>query len=62
MVDPLDEEALCQAMLRITEEVELRSELGRRGVERAAEFSWEKCADETAKVYHGAAGERLRMA
>jgi len=59
MVDPLDEEALCQAMLRITEEVEVRSELGRKGVERAAEFSWEKCAEETAKVYHAAARDRF---
>lgn len=59
MVDPRDEEALCQAMLTITQEVGLRSELGRRGLERAAEFSWQKCAEETARVYHAAARHRL---
>jgi glycosyltransferase involved in cell wall biosynthesis len=59
MVDPRDEEELCQAMLRIGREVGLRSELGRRGVDRAAKFSWEKCAEETVKVYHAAAGDRF---
>ena len=59
MVDPRDEEDLCQAMLRIAREVGLRSELGRRGVDRAAKFSWEKCAEETVKVYHAAAGDRF---
>jgi alpha-1,3-rhamnosyl/mannosyltransferase len=50
-VDALDEEALTEAMLRVIEEDELRAQLSRSGLERAATFSWQKCAQETAAVY-----------
>ncbi len=43
LINPNDEEALCQAMLRITTD----------------EFSWEKCAEQTARVYHAAARDRF---
>jgi hypothetical protein len=45
---------------RIAEDQELRLELGRRGVKRAAKFSWARCAEETARVYHAAAEEHSR--
>ena len=61
VVDPTDADELCEAMLTVVEDDEVRQELGRRGLKRAAEFSWERCAEETARVYHAAAGERLRM-
>jgi len=56
MVDPDDEEALCQAMLEVLTDEHLRRTLIAKGLERAKEFSWHKCAEETAKVYHLAAG------
>lgn len=61
MVDPLDEEALCQAMLDVLTDESLRRALICRGLERAKKFSWEKCAEETARVYHAAAEEHSRM-
>lgn len=58
LVDPTDADALCAAMLKMIEDAGLREELGRRGLERAAGFSWERCAAQTAEVYRVAAGER----
>jgi glycosyltransferase involved in cell wall biosynthesis len=58
LVDPQDEDELCQAMLRIAEDSELRSQLRRKGLKRVAEFSWKRCAQETARAYHAAASER----
>jgi glycosyltransferase involved in cell wall biosynthesis len=57
MVDPHDEDALSQAMLDVLNNGRLRQELNRRGTKRAAEFSWEKCADETIRVYEAAVAE-----
>jgi glycosyltransferase involved in cell wall biosynthesis len=37
----------------------LRRTLISKGLERAKEFSWQKCAEETAKVYHIAAERDL---
>jgi glycosyltransferase involved in cell wall biosynthesis len=34
----------------------LRVELRSKGLKRAAEFTWERCADQTAKVYEYAKG------
>jgi glycosyltransferase involved in cell wall biosynthesis len=56
MVDPQDEEALAQAMLDVMNDECLRRTLISKGLERAKEFSWQKCAAETAKVYYLAAG------
>jgi glycosyltransferase involved in cell wall biosynthesis len=58
LVDPTDPDELCDAMSRILSEHSLREELRKRGLKRAAEFSWTKCADLTAGVYHLAADGR----
>lgn len=58
LVDPTDADALCGAMLRVAGDAGLRAELGRKGLERAAEFSWARCAAQTADVYRVAAGAR----
>ena len=51
LVDPKDEDSLCQAMLDILNNAALGQELSRKGLERAAQFSWAKCAADTLQVY-----------
>jgi glycosyltransferase involved in cell wall biosynthesis len=50
LIDPFDTAAIAGGMRRLLEEPELRSELRERGLERAAQFSWERCARETRQV------------
>ncbi len=50
LVDPLDSEALREALERILEDEGLREQLRARGLERARTFSWERCAWETLAV------------
>ncbi len=54
LVDPLDKEEICQAMLSLLENRELRSRLVGKGLERAAQFSWRRCAQQTAAGYRKA--------
>lgn len=51
LVDPEDTEAIASALLCLTQDESLRSELSRKGLARAAEFSWEKAVEETWAVY-----------
>ncbi len=55
-VDPTAVEALAEAMQRVLSDAGLRGDLRRRGLERAAGFSWERCARETVQVYHRVLG------
>lgn len=55
MIDPTDEDALCQAMLNLINDGALRAELSQKGLERAKQFSWAKCAETTVEVYRIAA-------
>ena len=52
LVDPTDSDALCDAMSTILSDQVLRAELSRKGLQRASQFSWKRCADVTADVYH----------
>jgi glycosyltransferase involved in cell wall biosynthesis len=56
MVDPERPEELADAMGRIIEESELRAGLRARGLLRAAEFSWKRCAGETLEIYRSLKG------
>jgi glycosyltransferase involved in cell wall biosynthesis len=58
MINPTDEDALCQAILTIIQDSQLRKTLSEKGRERAQQFSWAKCAEETVKVYQIAANCR----
>lgn len=58
LVDPEDAGSIAEAMIRIVEERALRGELRARGLERAAEFTWERCAREHIELY----GEALTAA
>jgi glycosyltransferase involved in cell wall biosynthesis len=50
LVDPLDVDAIADAMYRLVTDADLRAELTRRGQENIKRFSWEKCARETLAV------------
>jgi glycosyltransferase involved in cell wall biosynthesis len=50
-VDARDADALAEAMRRIAHDASLRAQLGAKGVERAREFTWKRCAEETRKAY-----------
>jgi glycosyltransferase involved in cell wall biosynthesis len=54
LVDPLSVRELTQAMARLAEDAAVRSELSRRGLARAAEFSWKKTAELTLDAYREA--------
>ncbi len=49
--DPRSTTELTEAMARALADAALRAELRRRGLARAAEFTWERTAHETIKVY-----------
>ena len=51
VVNPLDEEAIGEAMVTLARDDAKRAELARRGLQRAHEFSWERAARETLDVY-----------
>ncbi len=54
LVDPLDTDAIADGLRRLADDSELRSELGRRGMARAADFTWERSARETLAVLRAA--------
>lgn len=51
MVDPIDEDALCQSMIDIAKDSELRNSFSAKGIQRAKLFSWGKCVEETINAY-----------
>lgn len=51
LIDPLEVEAIAAGLMRLLNDSELRAELQGHGLCRAAEFSWERAAAETVKVY-----------
>jgi glycosyltransferase involved in cell wall biosynthesis len=57
LVSPTDPDELCDAMTTVLLDQSLRGELRARGRARATQFSWKRCADITAEVYHLAAAE-----
>jgi len=50
-VDPLDPDAMGEAIIRVLADEHLRSELIRKGLVRAKEFTWKKTAERTADIY-----------
>jgi glycosyltransferase involved in cell wall biosynthesis len=51
VVDTSDPEALAEALVRVAEDGALRATLSARGVARAADFTWERCAEQTLQCY-----------
>lgn len=56
LVDPLDEDALADALERVLDDPALAGDLRRRGLERAAAFSWRETARATLRVYRHVVG------
>ncbi|MCU0493532.1 MAG: glycosyltransferase family 4 protein, partial [Chloroflexaceae bacterium] len=50
LVDPTDTDAIARGLARLVAEPALRSELRQRGLARAAQFTWARCAAETLAV------------
>jgi glycosyltransferase involved in cell wall biosynthesis len=58
LVDPRSVSEIEHAMLRVVEDEAFTEELRRRGLQRAALFTWERCAAQTWSVYEDALGQR----
>lgn len=56
LVDPHDDAAWGEAAVRLVDSEAERTALGRRGVARAATFSWSRTAEQTANVYRDVLG------
>ena len=54
LVDPPDVDAISQGLADLLESPERRADLARRGLERAARYSWPRVAERTVDVYHRA--------
>ena len=57
--DPYDEEQMYEVILRLLQDKELRGLLGKRAEERAAGFSWTRCAQKTLDLYRRWTGTSL---
>jgi O-antigen biosynthesis alpha-1,2-mannosyltransferase len=55
LVDPTSVEAIADALERILRDTALRVQLIERGYRRSSEFTWERCASQTAHVLENAA-------
>jgi hypothetical protein len=51
LVEGKDVQAWADAIVRVIRDDNLRSNLANKGIQQAARFSWEKCAEETLQVY-----------
>jgi glycosyltransferase involved in cell wall biosynthesis len=56
LFDPGSDQAIADSMLRLLREPGLRDELRARGLQRAADYSWERGADTMVQVLQEAAG------
>ncbi len=56
LVDPLNVDSIGESLRDLTQNPDLRSDLARRGITRAAQFTWEKAVRETWDVYREVLG------
>jgi glycosyltransferase involved in cell wall biosynthesis len=54
LIEPEDEAAITEALMRLRDDPSWRADLVARGLARASEFSWERSARETLAVYRHA--------
>ncbi len=57
LVDPYSAEQIAESMVLLLSDASLRSHYRQAGTEHAKQFSWEKCARETLRIYREASGE-----
>lgn len=60
LVDPMDIDAIADAMLRLSQDEDLRQRLIAAGYENVKRFSWDKAAKETLAVLEEAAREKQK--
>lgn len=60
--DPLSVDQMAETIRRLFEDSDLRNRLSERGLHRAAEFSWQRCAQETLRIFAATIAEHGRMA
>jgi len=58
LVDPDDIDGLAEAMHRLYQDEGFRSQLGKRALRRAAQFSWDKTVRQTIECYRRAQSEK----
>jgi len=51
-VDPLDSQAIANAIKKVLGDESLQREMREKGFERSKIFSWEKCAVETLEIFN----------
>ena len=51
LIDPTNQDELCQAMWQLASDENLQKELSQRAIERASQFTWEESVDKTIEVY-----------
>ncbi len=56
MLDPLDMDGLADSIFRIYKNPSLRAEMSARSIARAAQFSWDRCTQQTIAAYRVAFG------
>jgi alpha-1,3-rhamnosyl/mannosyltransferase len=56
LVDPYDIDAIASGLTRLLGDDDLRSDLARKGIQRAASFTWDRCVEKTIDVYEQVAG------
>jgi len=54
MLDPQDIDSLCRAMHEVVTNRELHKEMSKRSLLQAANFSWDRCVEETISAYKSA--------
>ena len=52
LVDPLNIDELTEKMVDVLNNEDIKKDLSKKGLERSENFTWEKCAKETLKVYN----------
>jgi glycosyltransferase involved in cell wall biosynthesis len=62
IVEPEDISSISDALVKFYSSAALREDFRKRGFLRAAEFSWERTARETLKVYSAAVAGRRKLA
>lgn len=58
LIDPQDKDSICEAMLKVLQDKDLRMQYVSKGLVRAKEFSWQRCADMTIAGYNTAWANR----
>lgn len=57
-VNPKDEDGLCKAIYRVASDQSLSASLAMKSLERAQQFSWSRCAEQTIQLYKRVAAAR----